>query len=134
MEYLSRLLKGLSKKEGFLHHPKCHRVNLKHIMLADDLFLFCNGRISSISALKDCLQKFFMCSGLDININKSQIFVAGMDGIKRQWELLTKICPLPIKYLGISLDSKDLRAHDCKIVLEKLTERLNSWSNRFIDV
>ncbi|KAL9667136.1 hypothetical protein QQ045_001485 [Rhodiola kirilowii] len=31
MEYLSRMLQGLTKTHGYYHHPKCHRIDLKHI-------------------------------------------------------------------------------------------------------
>ncbi|KAL9666108.1 hypothetical protein QQ045_000430 [Rhodiola kirilowii] len=66
MEYLSRLLKGLTKA-------------------ADGLFLFSNGRCSSIAALKGVLDEFLQCSGLSVNIEKSQLFVAGMNEAKRSW-------------------------------------------------
>ncbi|KAL9670577.1 hypothetical protein QQ045_008130 [Rhodiola kirilowii] len=79
MEYLSRLLTRLDKSSGFYHHPKCcHRIDLKHILFADDLFLFSNGRCSSILAIKDVVERFVSTSGLAINLSKSQVFTAGM--------------------------------------------------------
>ncbi|CAM8998581.1 unnamed protein product [Rhodiola kirilowii] len=127
MEYLSRLLKGLTKAAGFYHHPKCHRVDLKHIIFADGLFLFSNGRCSSIAALKGVLDEFLQCSGLSVNIEKSQLFVAGMNGAKRSWVenlLCTKMSVLPVRYLGFPLTAKS--------IIQRLTSKLGSWCNRFL--
>ncbi|KAL9674031.1 hypothetical protein QQ045_030297 [Rhodiola kirilowii] len=55
MEYLFRMLRGLSNKDGYYFHPKCHRIRLSHILFADDLFLFSSGRNSAILALKEAL-------------------------------------------------------------------------------
>ncbi|KAL9687230.1 hypothetical protein QQ045_031629 [Rhodiola kirilowii] len=44
MEYLSCLLNKLDRKAGFYFHPKCHRINLKHILFTDDPFLFSSGK------------------------------------------------------------------------------------------
>ncbi|KAL9659551.1 hypothetical protein QQ045_024358 [Rhodiola kirilowii] len=83
MEYLSRLLNRLDRKAWFYYHPKCHRIGLKHILFADDLFLFSSGRSSSIIAMKDCVEKFLRSSGLSINLAKSRVFVAGMPDSKK---------------------------------------------------
>ncbi|KAL9690981.1 hypothetical protein QQ045_011398 [Rhodiola kirilowii] len=89
MEYLSRLLKGLNKDSGFYHHPKCHRVDLKHIIFADDLFLFSSGRCSAITTINDVLKEFLACSGLSVNVDKSQIFTSGRCCHLLSWE---KVC------------------------------------------
>ncbi|KAL9670298.1 hypothetical protein QQ045_007849 [Rhodiola kirilowii] len=73
LEYLSRLLAKLDMKSGFYYHPKCHRIDLKHILFADDLFLFSIERISSIIALKKTMDRFLATTGLSINLAKSQV-------------------------------------------------------------
>ncbi|KAL9660631.1 hypothetical protein QQ045_025448 [Rhodiola kirilowii] len=103
MEYLSRLLHVLTKANGYYHHPKCHRIDLKHIIFADDLFLFSSERCSSIIAIKAALEEFLQCSGLSVNTHKSQLSVAKMNENKRSWVenlLYTLIGALPIPLEG----------------------------------
>ncbi|KAL9663120.1 hypothetical protein QQ045_027958 [Rhodiola kirilowii] len=102
MEYLSRLLATLDKRAGFYHHPKCHRIGLKHILFADDLILFSSGRCSSILAIKDTVEQFLRSSGLAINMEKSQVFTTGMPASKSVWVegvLGTSIAELPVRFL-----------------------------------
>ncbi|KAL9671257.1 hypothetical protein QQ045_008825 [Rhodiola kirilowii] len=135
MEYLSRSLKGLTRANDFYHYPKCHRIDLKHIIFADDLFLFNNGRSSSILALKTALDDFLQCFGLSVNIDKSQVFVPGMTEDKRSWTenlLRTRISILPVRYLGFPLTSRSISAHDCSIIIQRIIKKLGFWSNKFL--
>ncbi|KAL9690528.1 hypothetical protein QQ045_010930 [Rhodiola kirilowii] len=135
MEGLSRMLKRLSKSEGFYYHPKCHRIKLSHIMFADDLILFCNGRNSAVSAVKGVVSEFLECSGLSINFQKSHLFTGGMNDEKVAWVedvIGTKKSSLPVRYLGLPLTSRSLSRRDCEALTEKMTARLNSWSNKFL--
>ncbi|KAL9661678.1 hypothetical protein QQ045_026504 [Rhodiola kirilowii] len=100
MEYLSHLLAKLDRKAGFYYHHKCHRIDMKHILFADDLLLFSSGRSSSIIALKDCVERFLRSFGLSINLDKSQVFVAGMPDNKKEWGgACPWMCILPKKVL-----------------------------------
>ncbi|KAL9676805.1 hypothetical protein QQ045_005025 [Rhodiola kirilowii] len=135
MEYLSRSLKGITRVSGFYHHPKCHRIDLKHIIFADNLFLLSNGRSSSILALKAALDDFLQCSGLSVNIDKSQVFITGMTEDKRSWTenlLRTRISVLPVRYLGFPLTSRYISAHNCPVIIHRITKMLGFWSNRFL--
>ena len=40
MEYLSRVLKGLKEEKTFKYHPKCSKLDITYLCLADDLLLF----------------------------------------------------------------------------------------------
>ncbi|KAL9688535.1 hypothetical protein QQ045_032957 [Rhodiola kirilowii] len=135
MEYLSHLLGKLDKKSGFYYHPKCHRIDLKHILFADDLLLFSSGRISSIITLKKTMDTFLAASGLYINLEKSQVFVAGMPDNKKAWVeqiLGTAVAKLPVRYLGIPLNSKAISFQDCSSFIDRITGRIHSWRNRFL--
>ncbi|KAL9685844.1 hypothetical protein QQ045_023298 [Rhodiola kirilowii] len=135
MEYLSRLLRRLGKAEGFYFHPKCHRTKLSHIMFADDLLLFSSGRGSAIGALKGVVAQFLECSGLDINFQKSQLFTGGMNAAKITWienVIGTKACSLPVRYVGLPLTSKRVSRRDCDNLIDRMTARLDSWSNIFL--
>ncbi|KAL9666522.1 hypothetical protein QQ045_000856 [Rhodiola kirilowii] len=135
MEYLSRLLSRLNKKAWFYHHPKCYKIDLKHILFADDLFLFSSGRPTSITAVKDCVERFLKASGLSINLDKSQVFGSGMPDSKKVWveqALGIAVAKLPVRYLGIPLTSKAISAQDCKSLIDIITGRIHSWSNRYL--
>ncbi|KAL9670289.1 hypothetical protein QQ045_007840 [Rhodiola kirilowii] len=135
MEYLSRLLKGLTRSQGYYHHPKCHKVDIKHIIFADDMFLFSSGRCSAILALKSTLEEFMQCSGLEINVEKSQVFAAGMDETKREWiENIpcTRMGALPVRYLWFPLTVRSITAHDCSSIGQRLTQKLDCWYNHFL--
>ena len=37
VEYLSRLLKGLKDDKQFKYHPRCSKLDITHLCIADDL-------------------------------------------------------------------------------------------------
>ncbi|KAL9673726.1 hypothetical protein QQ045_029987 [Rhodiola kirilowii] len=39
---------------------------------------------------------------------------------------------LPVRYLGIPLTSKAISAQDCKSLIDRITGRIHSWSNRYL--
>ncbi|KAL9673344.1 hypothetical protein QQ045_029949 [Rhodiola kirilowii] len=103
MEYLSRLLAKLDKKTGFYYHAKCHRINLTHILFADDLFHFSSGRTSSITIPKETMDSFLRALGLSLKMVNSQVFVAGMPDNKKvlvEHVLDIAVAKLPLRYLG----------------------------------
>ncbi|KAL9677827.1 hypothetical protein QQ045_015663 [Rhodiola kirilowii] len=104
-------------------------------MFAEDLILFSSGRGSAIGAIKEVVSKFLECSGLDINFQKNQLFTGGMNASKITWVetiIGTKACPLPVRYLGLPLTSKKLSRKDCNNLIDRMTARLDRWSNRFL--
>ncbi|CAM9000776.1 unnamed protein product [Rhodiola kirilowii] len=135
MECLSRMMQSLNKAEGFYFHLKCHRIKLTHIMFADDLILFSSGRNSVVGAIKEVVSKFLEGSVLSINFQKSNLFTGGMGEGKVAWVegiIGTKSSPLPVRFLGLPLTSRSLSRKDCNILIEKITSRLECWSNRFL--
>ncbi|KAL9679585.1 hypothetical protein QQ045_017451 [Rhodiola kirilowii] len=44
----------------------------------------------------------------------------------------TKVSPLPVRYLGLPLTSRNLSKKDCEDLVEKINARLECWSNRFL--
>ncbi|CAM8905911.1 unnamed protein product [Rhodiola kirilowii] len=135
MECLSRMLQRLNKDDGFYYHPKCHRIKLSHIMFADDLVLFSSGRKSAIGAVKKVMEQFLGYSEMVINFQKSHLFTGGMNAAKVEWveeAIGIRVSPLPVHYLGLPLTSRSLSKKDCDTLIEKITARLECWSNRFL--
>jgi hypothetical protein len=59
MEVLSSLLaECVVKKEGFGYHHRCSKVGLTHLCFADDLFIFSEASVLSVSAIQKVLSEF----------------------------------------------------------------------------
>ncbi|XP_074289431.1 putative mitochondrial protein AtMg01250 [Silene latifolia] len=71
MEILSRLLRHLPSYPGFSYHPKCVKLNLTHLVFADDQLVFTRGDVPSVVAVARCLEVFAGYSGLQANPFKS---------------------------------------------------------------
>uniref|UniRef100_A0A803PNA5 Reverse transcriptase domain-containing protein n=1 Tax=Cannabis sativa TaxID=3483 RepID=A0A803PNA5_CANSA len=97
MEYLSRILIKVGKKEDFNFHERCGELRLNHLSFADDILLFCKGDFKSMYFLLQGLLLFSLTSGLNVNKEKSAIYCSGAGSIS--WE---KICT-PKKEGGLSI-------------------------------
>ena len=116
MEAFSRSLAVAANRQGFKFHPRCKDINLTHLCFADDMFLFSRGTRSSVQVFMDELNKFACFSGLQVNKQKSAIFLAGVsDEVKNDLLNTTGFClgRFPIKYLVVPLISTRLTHGDC---------------------
>lgn len=84
IEYLSRGLNKMSELPDFQFHPMCKNTKLTHLIIADDLMLFCKGNIQSIHRIMEVVNHFSEVSGMVANMEKSNIFLAGMDEATKQ--------------------------------------------------
>lgn len=84
LEYLSQLLVICTRDSDFHHHVKCFHNNLTHLAFVDDLLLFSRGDPVSMKVMVDCLEEFTLTSGLKINKNKLNIFMAGVQPFEKQ--------------------------------------------------
>ncbi|XP_056697401.1 uncharacterized protein [Spinacia oleracea] len=73
MEFLSRCMSQLKQTPDFNFHPKCERLNITHLMFADDLLFFSREDVVSVQLLLAAFQKFSSASGLEANLIKSNI-------------------------------------------------------------
>ncbi|KAL9667988.1 hypothetical protein QQ045_002358 [Rhodiola kirilowii] len=107
MEYLSRGMALLSKKDGFYFHH---------------LFLFSNGRNRSILSLKKAVDHFLAASGLSINSGKSQIFAGGgstrKGGHMVAWD---RVC------------LKDLKTFNDALVMKQVWDLQENKQNLWVD-
>ncbi|KAL0444840.1 UNVERIFIED_CONTAM: putative ribonuclease H protein [Sesamum latifolium] len=124
------LLQRVDQSDYFQFHWNCKKVNLLSLYFADDLILFCKADERSVMLFCESLETFAQWSGLEANVNKSQLIVskAALD-IKPR--LLTVLGfqegVLPMRYLGLPLISSRLKAADCSPLLAKVDERLHGW-------
>ncbi|XP_021836449.2 uncharacterized protein [Spinacia oleracea] len=135
MEYLSRCLSLLGKSKEFKFHPRCKKIDLTHLMFADDLLMFAKGDDASVSLLFEAFSKFSAASGLEANMMKSELYLAGVPE-SVALSILAKIgIPrgfFPFRYLGVPLSTKKLSFTDCKPLIEKTVARVKSWSAKLL--
>ena len=133
MEAFSRSLSVAANRQEFQFHPKCGEINLTHLCFANDMFLFARGTRSSVQVIIDELNRFESFSGLQVNKQKSAIFLAKVnDDVKNDLLINTgfSLSSFPMKYLGVPLISTRLTHSDCQPLLDKIMARIQSWTSR----
>ena len=131
MEAFSLSLSKVVLHPRFEFHPRCKQIKLSHLCFADDLFLFAKGNVDSIQITMDELTKFEAFSGMQVNRQKSAVFLAGIeDSVKATILGMTgfNLGSLPMKYLGVPLISSKLSHSDCQPLLDKITVIIQSWT------
>ncbi|XP_077226372.1 uncharacterized protein LOC143862931 [Tasmannia lanceolata] len=133
MEILSGILTE-AISSGVLTSPfSTENLPISHLFYADDVMLFANASVANTIKIKECLDKFKNCTGLEANFNKSEIIFAGcnhrLKGLIRG-VLQMNEGALPMKYLGLPLTSGRLTSGDCIPLISKIRGRIASWANR----
>ena len=103
MEILNKIFVQAARSGTYELHPKCADPMITHLCFADDLLAFFTGTVKSATSLNGILNQFKLCTGLEVNIAKSQIFHAGVDtGVVDQIRhtLGFQVALLPVRYLG----------------------------------
>ncbi|KAL9676223.1 hypothetical protein QQ045_004436 [Rhodiola kirilowii] len=129
MEVLSRLLGQIRQSDEYLYHPECAKINLSHMMFADDMILFSKADLGSLMKIKEALNVLHGWSGLEVNVNKSAIYFGGCDEVE---QLGFQVGKLTFSYLGVLLDGKGLRRSAYEGLLEKKTSKIRAWSTCFL--
>ncbi|XP_056691739.1 uncharacterized protein [Spinacia oleracea] len=105
------------------------------ILVNDDLLMFARDDIPSVSAIFQAFTKFSKASGLEANLHKSDVYVAGVsDSAASQIVDTLGIAKgsFPFKYLGVPLTTRKLSYTDCKPLIEKTVARIKSWATKFL--
>ena len=99
----------------------------------DDIFLFVGGTSSSVQVIMDELKRFENFSRLQVNKQKSAIFLAVVnDDVKNDLLSITGFCSgsFPMKYFGVPLISARLSHGDYQPLLDKILARIQAWTSR----
>jgi len=80
------LSRGLSKlvEEGKLDLIKAsnHHNIPSHVLYADDIMLFCKGKLSCIKNLQNLFTDYALCSGQIINAHKSTLYSGSIPQVR----------------------------------------------------
>nr|GEX00235.1 hypothetical protein [Tanacetum cinerariifolium] len=119
--------------EEFQYHKYCHKQKIVNVCFADDLILFARGDFNSAKVIMESLQEFKEVSSLVPSILKSTAFFCNVASHVKS--SILQMMPfeagiLPIKYLGVPLISSRLVYKDCKILLERVQNRISVWKNK----
>ncbi|XP_077252333.1 uncharacterized protein LOC143891674 [Tasmannia lanceolata] len=110
-------------------------LQISHLLFADDVILFASADRITASGITNCLDKFSTCSGLSINLLKSEVFFSGGDiSLKQSITQALRIPEgtLPITYLGLPLIPSRLTSRQCQPLITKIRKRIASWNNKHL--
>ncbi|XP_024009969.1 uncharacterized protein LOC112085166 [Eutrema salsugineum] len=103
MEVLSKLLENAVDNDLVRLHPQCENPRITHLLFADDLLVFSDGSKHSLDGIKQVMLEFKEICGLDMNVDKTEIFFGGY-GDAEAADLSAysgiKIGTFPTRYLG----------------------------------
>lgn len=123
MQVLSKLLDKAAAEKRIGFHPYCKDLNLTHICFADDVLVFSDGKKTSIEGILAVFQDFAQMSGLNISLEKSTLYLAGVkaddsENILEQFPF--EAGTLPVRYLGLPLLTKRMNVQDYSPLISRM--------------
>jgi hypothetical protein len=130
---LQRIIEKAAE-QGILQPVLPRAARLRCSLYADDAALFANPSAGELMSLQKILQFFGTCSGLRIDMSKTEIFP-----IRLQSEVVPtliqcfpgKISSFPGKYLGLPLHTRKLRKVEVQPLVDKIGARIPGWKGKF---
>eukprot|EP00253_Pinus_taeda_P026164 PITA_26164 len=110
---------------------------LTHQQFVDDIMLFGEPTVKEVRHLRRILDLFAEASGLEINRDKSCVFIFNtVDQVKAHLIRLLgfKRGELPTKYLGNILDFTSKKMKNWQGVLDKLRNKVANWAFRALNI
>lgn len=135
MNVLSNKTDRAVQEKKFAFHPRCKTISLTHLCFADDFMVFVEGSRWSIEGALTVFDEFAKWSGLNISIEKLTIYMAGVAREERRRILMNfpfAEGALPVRYLGLALMTKVMRKNDYLPLVEKIRNKITSWTCRFL--
>ncbi|XP_074299592.1 uncharacterized protein LOC141630726 [Silene latifolia] len=135
MEVLSRYLRKIFDQTLVSYHPKCSRLNLNHLIFADDLMIFTRGDVPSVAAVKLILNQLAGVSGLHAIIEKTKIYFGGVHpNVKEAILPGTRFSDgqFPFRYLGVPLSPSRLSMTIFDSLIPKIKHVIQHWSTHLL--
>ncbi|KAJ4789773.1 RNA-directed DNA polymerase (reverse transcriptase)-related family protein [Rhynchospora pubera] len=105
------------------------------LQYADDTLIFCTVKGKAVQSLKLVLATFSLCSGLNLNLNKSSFVPLNLS--PAQINSVTSIlncdmAQLPLSYLGLPLTTNRPTRDVYHQLIEKIERKLAGWKNKLL--
>ena len=109
-------------------------VEVSHFLFADDTLIMCDASKENLEYLNWVFMWFEACSGLKINLGKSEMIPVGNDpNLEEFAEVLgCKVGAIPTTYLGIPLEAPYKFSKVWKGVEEGFQKRLAWWKRQYL--
>jgi hypothetical protein len=138
MEAFSRMISVIYSRgliSGFSMGTRDHdRVEVSHLLFADDTLVFCGADASQISYMGAFLVCFEAVSGLKVNLTKSSLVPVGslddVDQLARSLGCGT--VDLPLKYLGLPLGASFKLKVIWRDLEDLMARRLAPWKRTYL--
>jgi ribonuclease HI len=108
-----------------------------HTFYADDLMIFCKGKLDGLRALKDLFESYALESGQKINNAKSTIYSGSTTPGRLNLivQLLNfKIGSIPYNYLGVPIFRGKPKASFLQPVADKIKLKLSAWKASLLSI
>lgn len=97
--------------------------------------MFSDGRKRSIEGILAVFQQFARMSGLNISLEKSTLYLAGVraeDSADILEQFPFEAGSLPVRYLGLPLLTKKMTVQDYSPLISRIKTRISSWTARHL--
>jgi hypothetical protein len=138
MEAFSRMIGAIYSRgliSGFSVGARIQdRMEVSHLLFADDTLVFCGADANQISYLGALLVCFEAVSGLKVNLTKSSLIPVGSldDAEQLAGNLGCGIADLPLKYLGLPLGASFKLKAIWRDLEDLMARRLAPWKRMYL--
>ena len=125
----------LAAQKGLINQILPKAAKLRCSLYADDAAIFANPDRLELHNINQLLHVFDQCSGLKVNLSKTEIFpIRCSDDLVSEAlvDFPGKVCSFPGKYLGLPLHTRKLRRVDVQPLLDKIGGRLPGWKGKML--
>ncbi|VFQ61936.1 unnamed protein product [Cuscuta campestris] len=105
------------------------------VLLDDDLIVACRGDLPSIDCVLAGLNHFKQTTSLQLNYDKSQVYVGGVSDTILE-SILHKtnmsLGSFPFRYLGAPISDSRISEKECDKLVEKMSLKITSWATKHL--
>lgn len=104
-----------------------------HCFYADDLMVFCKGKISCLQTLKDLFTRYALCAGQMINLTKSSVYASRISN-SRLNQMGFSIGTLPFNYLGGPIFKGKPKSIYFQPIADRIRCKLANWKASLLSI